>query len=181
MRAHGVVRHAEVTGDVPGGHALGTGLDEQAEDRQARFLGKGAERLGCSNHIHMSRIIDINTVVKARALAAARMALYAGRHRTVWSGPMPTREGALSRAASFFDDGGFKSLLSDLVAIPSTAQEEGRDADLDRYLNGAIRPWLEGLGFTVQVRPNPRAGFGPILTGIRIEDASRPTVLLYGH
>ena len=94
---------------------------------------------------------------------------------------MPTREGALTRAATFFDDGGFKSLLSDLVAIPSTAQEEGREADLDRYLNGAIRPWLEGLGFTVQVRPNPREGFGPILTGIRIEDASRPTVLLYGH
>ncbi len=94
---------------------------------------------------------------------------------------MPTREGALTRAATFFDDGGFKSLLSDLVAIPSTAQEEGREADLDRYLNGAIRPWLERLGFTVQVRPNPREGFGPILTGIRIEDAARPTVLLYGH
>ena len=38
---------------------------------------------------------------------------------------MPTRDGALSRAATFFDDGGFKALLTDLVAIPSTAQEEG--------------------------------------------------------
>src|SRR5512137_2995090 len=94
---------------------------------------------------------------------------------------MATRDGALSRAASFFDGGGFKSLLSDLVAIPSTAQEEGREADLDRYLNGAIRPWLERLGFAVQVRPNPRAGFGPILTAARIEDPARPTVLLYGH
>lgn len=94
---------------------------------------------------------------------------------------MATREGALGRAASFFDDGGFKSLLSDLVAIPSTAQEEGREADLDRYLNGAIRPWLERLGFSVQVRPNPRQGFGPILTAERIEDPARPTVLLYGH
>jgi acetylornithine deacetylase/succinyl-diaminopimelate desuccinylase-like protein len=94
---------------------------------------------------------------------------------------MPSREGALARAAAFFDGGGFKALLSDLVAIPSTAQEEGREADLDRYLNGAIRPWLERLGFAVQVRPNPVAGFGPILTGIRIEDPARPTVLLYGH
>ena len=94
---------------------------------------------------------------------------------------MPTREGALSRAATFFDNGGFKALLSDLVAIPSTAQEEGREADLDRYLNGAIRPWLERLGFEVKVRPNPREGFGPILTGIRIEAPTRPTVLLYGH
>jgi acetylornithine deacetylase/succinyl-diaminopimelate desuccinylase-like protein len=94
---------------------------------------------------------------------------------------MPTREGALARAASFFDGGGFKVLLSDLVAIPSTAQEEGREADLDRYLNGAIRPWLERLGFAVEVRPNPLEGFGPILTGIRVEDPARPTVLLYGH
>jgi acetylornithine deacetylase/succinyl-diaminopimelate desuccinylase-like protein len=94
---------------------------------------------------------------------------------------MPTRDGALTRAATFFDTGGFKALLTDLVAIPSTAQEEGREADLDRYLNGAIRPWLERLGFDVQVRPNPLEGFGPILTGIRIEDPSRPTVLLYGH
>jgi acetylornithine deacetylase/succinyl-diaminopimelate desuccinylase-like protein len=94
---------------------------------------------------------------------------------------MPTRDGALARAASFFDDGGFKALLAELVAIPSTAQEEGHAADLDRYLNGAIRPWLERLGFAVQVRPNPLEGFGPILTGIRIEDPARPTVLLYGH
>jgi acetylornithine deacetylase/succinyl-diaminopimelate desuccinylase-like protein len=94
---------------------------------------------------------------------------------------MTTREGALTRAASFFDNGGFKALLTDLVAIPSTAQEEGREADLDRYLNGAIRPWLERLGFAVQVRPNPLEGFGPILTATRVEDASRPTVLLYGH
>jgi len=94
---------------------------------------------------------------------------------------MPNREAALARAAAFFDEGGFKALLADLVAIPSTAQEEGREADLDRYLNGAIRPWLERLGFAVQVRPNPLPGFGPILTGIRIEDPARPTVLLYGH
>ncbi|BDG71834.1 M20 family metallopeptidase [Roseomonas fluvialis] len=94
---------------------------------------------------------------------------------------MPSREGALTRAATFFDTGGFKALLTDLVAIPSTAQEEGREADLDRYLNGAIRPWLERLGFDVQVRPNPLEGFGPILTATRVEDAARPTVLLYGH
>jgi acetylornithine deacetylase/succinyl-diaminopimelate desuccinylase-like protein len=94
---------------------------------------------------------------------------------------MSTREGALARAADFFDGGGFRALLADLVAIPSTSQEEGHEADLDRYLNGAICPWLERLGFRVQVRPNPIAGFGPILTGIRIEDPARPTVLLYGH
>lgn len=98
---------------------------------------------------------------------------------------MPSREGALERATTFFDGrdnrGGFRKLLADLVAIPSTAQEEGREDDLRRYLDGALRPWLEGMGFAVTIRPNPLEGFGPILTAARIEDASRPTVLLYGH
>ncbi|GAA0578004.1 M20 family metallopeptidase [Craurococcus roseus] len=94
---------------------------------------------------------------------------------------MPTREGALFRAAGFFDGGGFRDLLAGLVAVPSTSQEEGREADLDRYLSSSIQPWLERLGFAVAVHPNPVEGFGPILTAERIEDPSRPTVLLYGH
>jgi len=94
---------------------------------------------------------------------------------------MSSREGALARATNFFDDGSYKKLLTDLVAIPSTAQEPGHEADLRHYLEGAIGPWLERLGFEVIIHPNPLEGFGPILTGVRIEDASKPTVLLYGH
>ncbi|MCZ8279770.1 MAG: M20 family metallopeptidase [Acetobacteraceae bacterium] len=94
---------------------------------------------------------------------------------------MPSREGALARAATYFDDGSYKKLLTDLVAIPSTAQEPGHEADLRQYLEGAIGPWLERLGFTVEIHPNPVEGFGPILTATRIEDAAKPTVLLYGH
>jgi acetylornithine deacetylase/succinyl-diaminopimelate desuccinylase-like protein len=52
---------------------------------------------------------------------------------------------------------------------------------LRHYLEGAIGPWLERLGFAVTIHPNPLEGFGPILTATRIEDASKPTVLLYGH
>lgn len=94
---------------------------------------------------------------------------------------MQSREGALARAATYFDDGSYKKLLTDLVAIPSTAQEPGHEADLRHYLEGAIRPWLEKLGFAVTIHPNPLEGFGPILTAARIEDATKPTVLLYGH
>ncbi len=94
---------------------------------------------------------------------------------------MATREGALSRATGFFDDGGFRDLLAGLVAIPSTAQEAGREVELERYLRGAMRPWLERMGFSAAIHPNPVEGFGPILTAERIEDPSRPTVLLYGH
>src|SRR5690606_20591545 len=100
---------------------------------------------------------------------------------------MASREGAIERARRFFDGdnaqgaSGFKALLAELVAIPSTAQEEGREAELHRYLDGAIRPWLERLGFRATIHPNPLSGFGPILTAERVEDPARPTVLLYGH
>ncbi len=94
---------------------------------------------------------------------------------------MPTRETALAKAAEFFDTGGFKALLAGLVAIRSTAQEPGFEPELDRYLETAIRPWLERLGFVVAIHPNPVAGFGPILAAERFEDPARPTVLLYGH
>jgi acetylornithine deacetylase/succinyl-diaminopimelate desuccinylase-like protein len=94
---------------------------------------------------------------------------------------MASREGALTRAAAFFDEGRFKALLTDLVAIPSTAQEPGFEPELDRYLRQAITPWLDRLGFASTIHPNPLDGFGPILTAARIEDPALPTVLLYGH
>jgi len=94
---------------------------------------------------------------------------------------MPSRDAALARAAAFFDEGGYKTLLTDLVAVQSTAQEPGFEAELDRYLAAHIKPWVERLGFTAAIHPNPEPGFGPILTATRIEDPARPTVLLYGH
>ncbi len=94
---------------------------------------------------------------------------------------MASREGAIARALAFFDGGGFRDRLAALVAIPSTSQDAGHEADVERYLRAAIQPWLERLGFTVAVHDNPRAGFGPILTAERIEDAALPTVLTYGH
>jgi acetylornithine deacetylase/succinyl-diaminopimelate desuccinylase-like protein len=94
---------------------------------------------------------------------------------------MASREGAIARALAGFDEGRFRALLAGLVAVPSTAQDPAFDAALGTYLDGHIRPWLERLGFSVSIHPNPVAGFGPILTAERIEDAARPTVITYGH
>jgi acetylornithine deacetylase/succinyl-diaminopimelate desuccinylase-like protein len=94
---------------------------------------------------------------------------------------MGTRESAIASALAFFDAGNFRDRLGELVAIPSTSQDPGHAADVRRYLEGAIGPWLERMGFSVQVHPNPVPGNGPILTAERIEDAARPTVLTYGH
>ena len=68
-----------------------------------------------------------------------------------------------------------------MVAIRSTSQDPAHEADVRQYLAEAIQPWLERLGFTVEIHPNPAAGFGPILTAERIEDPALPTVLTYGH
>ncbi|MBK1658960.1 M20 family metallopeptidase [Paracraurococcus ruber] len=94
---------------------------------------------------------------------------------------MPSRQSALARASAFFDGGGFKDLLARLVAIRSTAQEPGFEAELTRYLEEGIRPWVEGMGFTATIHPNPVAGAGPILTAARMEDPAKPTILIYGH
>ena len=94
---------------------------------------------------------------------------------------MGTRDGAIARALSFFDEGGFAARLAGLVAIPSTSQEAAHAPDVARYLETAIRPWLTRLGFASTIHANPEPGFGPILTAERIEDPLLPTVLTYGH
>jgi acetylornithine deacetylase/succinyl-diaminopimelate desuccinylase-like protein len=95
--------------------------------------------------------------------------------------PSGTRAGAVDRALRFFDDGHFRDLLAQLVAVPSTSQDPAHAADVAAYLDAHIRPWLLRLGFDVEVHPNPQPGFGPILVATRLEDPARPTVLTYGH
>ena len=76
---------------------------------------------------------------------------------------MASREGAVARALAFFDGNGFRDRLAELVAVPSTSQDPGHEADVQRYLERAIRPWLEQMGFSVasacqsagRVRPDP--------------------------
>jgi acetylornithine deacetylase/succinyl-diaminopimelate desuccinylase-like protein len=94
---------------------------------------------------------------------------------------MASRDGALARALTHFDSNGFRDHLADLVAIPSTSQDPGHEPDVQRYLADAIQPWLQRMGFTVEIHPNPVAGFGPILFAERLEGPNRPTVLTYGH
>ncbi len=81
---------------------------------------------------------------------------------------------------AFFDDGGFEARLAELVAVPSTSQDPGHDADLLRYLQAHIRPLLERISFTAELHANPVPGFGPILLAERTEGAG-PTVLTYGY
>ena len=92
-----------------------------------------------------------------------------------------SRTGALQRAQSIFDDGSFLARLCPLVAVPTESQAPDSLPHLTRYCREAFGPLLAELGFTIEVLDNPRADFGPVLIGTRIEDAALPTVLIYGH
>src|SRR3954447_20413085 len=94
---------------------------------------------------------------------------------------MGTRDGAVERGLTAFDSNAFRDRLAALVAIPSTSQDPGHAADVRRYLDDAIRPWLQRMGFTVEIHPNPQPGHGPILLAERLEGGHGPTVLTYGH
>ncbi len=94
---------------------------------------------------------------------------------------MASREQAIARALSGFDQGTFRDRLAGLVAIPSTSQDPAYRAEVQRYLDEAIRPWVERMGFTAAIHANPEPGLPPILTAERLEDPAFPTVLTYGH
>ena len=92
-----------------------------------------------------------------------------------------TRETAIKDAETTFDDGTFLSDLRNLVSYATESQDPASGPVLRRYLDDAMRPWLEGMGYSCQVMDNPQAQFGPFLLAERIEDPSLPTVLTYGH
>ena len=92
-----------------------------------------------------------------------------------------SRGAAIAAAQAYFASGGFAADLARRVAIPSESQNPERHAELARYLESEIAPQLARMGGTSRVLADPRGKGGPFLIGERLEDASRPTVLLYGH
>mgnify|MGYP006272887751 FL=1 len=92
-----------------------------------------------------------------------------------------TRETAISRATRHFDEGNFIEDLARRVAIRTESQIPESRPYMDVYLKDEITPAFDRMGFKTEILPNPVEGVGPILLAERIEDASLPTVLMYGH
>ena len=92
-----------------------------------------------------------------------------------------TREGAIARARSHFDGGGYWAELARRVAIATESQEPAQRGELYRYLDTEMRPTLEGLGFACDVFENPVDYGGPFLVATRREGEALPTVMSYGH
>ncbi|HEY8610233.1 MAG TPA: M20/M25/M40 family metallo-hydrolase [Roseomonas sp.] len=94
---------------------------------------------------------------------------------------MSSREGAIARAERCFDEGGYIDALRRLVAVRTESQRPDAMPELRRYCTETIPALLDGMGFACAVVENPKPGFGPVMLATRIEDPSRPTVLIYGH
>jgi len=67
-----------------------------------------------------------------------------------------SRDGAITRARRFFDDGVFVDTLARLVAIPTESQLPERATDLYRYCEEGVGPLLRKMGFDVRIFENPR-------------------------
>jgi acetylornithine deacetylase/succinyl-diaminopimelate desuccinylase-like protein len=92
-----------------------------------------------------------------------------------------TRAGAIARAETYFDEGGFLGDLRRRVAIATASQDGGAMAALTDYVLAEMSPVLARLGYECKVLPNPLAQYGPFLIARRIEHPALPTVLTYGH
>lgn len=92
-----------------------------------------------------------------------------------------TREGAIARAAQYFDSGEFTAGLARLVASPTQSQLPDAYPALAGYFNETLGPDLTELGFSLALLDNPEVEAGPILVARRHEGDGLPTILIYGH
>lgn len=94
---------------------------------------------------------------------------------------MPSRAGAVERAYEKMDGGAYLDDLARRIAIPTESQVPERAGDLDRYQRDEMAPSFEAMGFSCTILDNPVPERGPVLVAQRLEDETRPTVLIYGH
>ena len=93
---------------------------------------------------------------------------------------MATRADAIEKVRQHLHSGEFLKDLDKRVAYQTESQNPGRDGALRAYLEENLQPAFSELDFTTRLIESP-TGKGPYLLAEYREDASRPTVLTYGH
>jgi hypothetical protein len=91
------------------------------------------------------------------------------------------REHVVAAALGYVREGGFFAEMEPRIAIASESARPDPLEDNLRYLDGEMRPLLEGMGFHCQLIANPVDARLPALFAERIENPRRPTILIYGH
>ena len=92
-----------------------------------------------------------------------------------------SREAAIERALTYFDDGRYMDDVARRVAIPTESQDPERLPNLYRYLTEEMQPAFEDMGYACRIYDNPIEGKGPVLLAYRHEGDDLPTILGYGH
>ncbi|WP_223426590.1 M20 family metallopeptidase [Tateyamaria pelophila] len=94
-----------------------------------------------------------------------------------------TRDTAIAKATDYFETGRFQTDLANLVTYRSESQKRAPEARAEsrRYLDEAMLPRLEAMGFSCEIIDNPDPRGGPLLLGERTEGNDLPTILTYGH
>jgi acetylornithine deacetylase/succinyl-diaminopimelate desuccinylase-like protein len=91
-----------------------------------------------------------------------------------------TRTDAIARAHQYLHSGEFLGELDRRVAYPTESQSPGREGELRAYLDKELQPAFSQLGFSTRMIESP-TGKNPYLLADYRENASAPTVLIYGH
>ncbi|QWG17685.1 M20 family metallopeptidase [Bradyrhizobium sediminis] len=91
-----------------------------------------------------------------------------------------TRTDAIDRARQTLHSGEFIAELDRRVGYPTESQNPDRRDALRAYLEQELQPSFAQLEFSTRLIESP-TGKGPYLVAEYREDASAPTVLMYGH
>jgi acetylornithine deacetylase/succinyl-diaminopimelate desuccinylase-like protein len=91
-----------------------------------------------------------------------------------------TRADAVARARGYLHGGEFLRELERRVAYPTESQNPERRDCLRAYLEAELQPAFSQLGFSTRLIESP-TGNHPYLLAEYREDATAPTVLMYGH
>ena len=91
-----------------------------------------------------------------------------------------TRADAIAGARQQLHPGEFLAALARRVAYPTESQNPARRDVLQAYLEQELQPAFAELGFSTRLIESP-SGKHPYLIAQYNENASLPTVLMYGH
>lgn len=91
------------------------------------------------------------------------------------------RSTAIELASEHFDSGRYKKELERRIGYRTESQDPESAPIMRAYLSEDMIPHLERLGFEARVVENPVSARHPFLVARRDENASYPTVLMYGH
>ena len=77
------------------------------------------------------------------------------------------RDNAIARGRSYLASGEFLDTLRRLVAVQSESHPPLKKPELERYCHEVMGPYLQKMGFGIEIFDNPLPEHGPFLVAMR--------------